>query len=695
VQQESYDSHAHSFSGQIGRTEAISNECNPVFSRPVIVTYRGPDVQQQIQVNVVSYAFKMRDGMQLGDCTILLDDLVHARTARVLKQPLLSPDHTRANGYVIINASRHEPRESGMWVQLDLSAHHIPWITPSGEKTTDAQKGSLPNVFFEVWQQSSEGEKQVFKSETTSRNRDPDWWPIALHGRKLGGDAEHDSCIWIRFWNQRRSNDLSETIPPNWIGECRLNLRELITGRAVPILDKWPDTSYNKLLPAEKGQPQLLIQDCKWLKLSANAKLECEPKYKQDMDFLKDLMENVDLDAATMESCLSCYHFVESRAKVWAMRHILKDSEKFDAAPQVQSNAEDPPAFHAQDYDTAHHHLVEHTPVTRRRQSMMRRNELEKLHQRSASRFEGESSPVSRWSKVKAAFGAVGGFKKFAAVMTRPGPGDLMEDIAVLTDKTQTDAPEGSDARASSSAAPGAPRGESASSTSLTQSRFNSDLETRPSSDMTSFCGVISEHESLEPRSLLATNLREVFCFQEDGQQNAAKDKARVPRLRLGAGKSVGQTERPQSAHALSGNDPQEPSTERARASGSGEGGACGGRQQWRPSSARSRPLSARPVSARSFATSVSEGWGGTRSTTPAAATLQVGSTSWAPLKVVEHMCAYVCTAGHILHQVCVRVCVCVCGRAKDVLCAQTLPRVSMPMSTMRAFMCKKEACVS
>jgi hypothetical protein len=625
-------------------------------------------VQQQIQVNVVSYAFKMRDGMQLGDCTILLDDLVHARTARVLKQPLLSPDHTRANGYVIINASRHDPRESGMWVQLDLSAQHIPWITPSGEKTTDAQKGSLPNVFFEVWQQSSEGEKQVFKSETTSRNRDPDWWPIALHGRKLGGDAEHDSCIWIRFWNQRRSNDPSEAIPPNWIGECRLNLRELITGRAVPILDKWPDTSYNRLLPAEKGQPQLLIQDCKWVKLSTNAKLECEPKYKQDMDFLKDLMENVDLDAATMESCLSCYHFVESRAKVWAMRNILKDSEKFDAPPHVQANTEDPlgssrgaldaptplqaiaekksrvsvpvsrqesPAFHAQDYDTAHHHLVEHTPVTRRRQSMMWRNELQKLQQRCSSRTECETSPVNRWTKVRTAIGAMREFKKSAAAKTPVG---LMEGMAVFTDKTQAEAPEGSDARMSSSGAPGVPRGESASSTSLTQSRFGSNPETRPSSDMTSFCGVVSEHESLEGRSLLATNLRELLSFQESlSQQNAAKAKAPVPRLQLGSHALSGkdQTERPQSAHALSGNYPQEqkrrPSTARARASGSEEAGACGGRQQWWPSSARARPLSARPVSARSLATSVSEGWGGTSATTPAAATLQVGSNSLSP----------------------------------------------------------------
>ena len=51
----------------------------------------------------VSYAFKMRNGMSLGEATLLLDDLVHARTARVLKLPLLAPNHQRSNGSVIIS----------------------------------------------------------------------------------------------------------------------------------------------------------------------------------------------------------------------------------------------------------------------------------------------------------------------------------------------------------------------------------------------------------------------------------------------------------------------------------------------------------------------------------------------------------------------------------------------------------------
>ena len=91
---------------EIGRTESIAHSCNPVFSRPIIVTYKGPEAAQQIQVYVVSYAYKMRNGMLMGESTILLDDLVHARTARVLKLPLLSPDHNRSNGSIMIRSGQ-------------------------------------------------------------------------------------------------------------------------------------------------------------------------------------------------------------------------------------------------------------------------------------------------------------------------------------------------------------------------------------------------------------------------------------------------------------------------------------------------------------------------------------------------------------------------------------------------------------
>ena len=158
---------------EIGRTESIAHNCNPVFSRPIIVTYKGPEAAQQIQVHVVSYAYKMRNGMLMGECTLLLDDLVHARTARVLKLPLLSPDHNRANGSVMIRCSRccrlllafsaatlmsllvplrrcfpspsadsfttltssgtrYDPSEAGTWVQLHLNSNFLPWINAAG-----------------------------------------------------------------------------------------------------------------------------------------------------------------------------------------------------------------------------------------------------------------------------------------------------------------------------------------------------------------------------------------------------------------------------------------------------------------------------------------------------------------------------------------------------------------------------------
>ena len=31
---------------QVGRTESIAHQCNPVFSRPVIVTYKGAEEAQ-------------------------------------------------------------------------------------------------------------------------------------------------------------------------------------------------------------------------------------------------------------------------------------------------------------------------------------------------------------------------------------------------------------------------------------------------------------------------------------------------------------------------------------------------------------------------------------------------------------------------------------------------------------------------
>ena len=425
---------------EIGRTESISQTRHPTFARPVIVTYAGPEAVQHIQVNVVSYAYKMRDGIQLGECTLLLDDLVHGRTARVMKLPLLSPTHsTLTNGNIIISGSSHDPAESGTWVQLGLSANHLPWINGMGEHVQDPNKGTSPCAYFEIWQQSSEGEKMVYKSEVSKASNNPDWWPLALNSRKLG--AESDAYVWMRMWSQGQASDNAETLSPSWIGECCLDLRELVAGKRVPLKT---EGSMSRTISAADSGPQLHIKSCKWIKLSQGARLESQPAYKKDMLFLKDLVEHVDLDAATKESCLSCLQFVNTRSKFWAMDKILADSTQIKASarsarvstsdngacPNIAPSSTDTPhdphllglatartksdspgatvsksdmrsrnlsvsaATHAADYDTANMCLEELAPMSRRRESVLWHEALDALHQRCRSRSESGGRPV-------------------------------------------------------------------------------------------------------------------------------------------------------------------------------------------------------------------------------------------------------------------------------------------------------------
>lgn len=432
---------------EIGRTESIAKDCNPVFSRPVLVTYKGPEAAQQIQINVLSHAFKMRNGMPFGQCTFLLDDLVHARTARVLKLPLLGTAKNKSNGSVIVTGARHEPAEAGMWVQIKLCALHLPWYAEpwynaAGELNFEARKENTskipPNVYFEVWRQSNEGEKPVYRSEVV-KGSDPDWCPVALNSRVCAGE---DECFWLKLWNQRTSN-ANETTSSDLLGECRINMHELLARKEFPIFEKWPDKTLAK---NSKGQPKFLIQESKWIKLANEAKLECQPVYKKDMDFLKDLMDNLDLDAATKESCQSCLLFVNTRAKFWATEKILSESVKIGAHPihhddsfhpssQSQSVAgaaddtnacsrneskaarrgslslsrqdskqhsesfmqELPPnaAAYAENYDTAKKFLEEHTPISRRQQSKIWLEELENIQNRCKSRTWSTTRPRS------------------------------------------------------------------------------------------------------------------------------------------------------------------------------------------------------------------------------------------------------------------------------------------------------------
>ena len=136
---------------KVGQTDSIPHSSEPKFSKPVRIAYLGPTVAQQVQVEVFSHAAGARSGVPLGDCSLLLDDLVHARASRVMKLPLASPDRAHTNGVVVINATVAHAAGDGLWMQLQLAAAAVPRVRVA------ACGLALPSSFFEIWRQSADG----------------------------------------------------------------------------------------------------------------------------------------------------------------------------------------------------------------------------------------------------------------------------------------------------------------------------------------------------------------------------------------------------------------------------------------------------------------------------------------------------------------------------------------------------------
>jgi len=197
---------------EIGRTDSVPNSCSPQFSRPVMLRYRGPEANQTIHVEVLSFAFKQRNGVPLGSCSFTLDDLVHARTARVLKLALMSPDGARLNGHVIMRGANTVAVEDGVWMQLHLAADRLPqFYSKAGKLQT--------RTYFEIWRQRSDGLVQAYKSEVSQDTSKPSWWPLALCGRRVG-DSE-DSQVSIRVFRKASGADGDDHAEDQLIGEAR------------------------------------------------------------------------------------------------------------------------------------------------------------------------------------------------------------------------------------------------------------------------------------------------------------------------------------------------------------------------------------------------------------------------------------------------------------------------------------------
>lgn len=403
---------------EIGQTESVPQSRNPDFSVAVKVRYKGPDVIQRMHVQVFSRAFKMPHGVPLGDCYFILDDLVHSRSARVMKLDIVSPNHQRKNGSITISGTQRVEVEDGVWMQVHLVADRL-----YGNNRPRASM-ELPQTYFEIWRQNEDSLVQVYRSETTtSPSIRVEWWPFALSGKRIGDSA--DCQLIVKLFNA--SDGVHK-----YVGETRFSLGECRAGKTFPIL---PEKEWKGRPTLQEGDPAVVVEDCKWIKLSNGAVLEAQPTYQKDLLFLKDLMENMELDAASKESIGSCMLFVRNRAKYWSMHDIVSSSLKLPSttttplasAPRSRASsphgspahsplplpnrtelAQPPPPpvaaaelSYAESVDAAVHRLRPHSPLSNREVNKNWRLKLQQLEQRTSSRQSTADSPITGENKVE------------------------------------------------------------------------------------------------------------------------------------------------------------------------------------------------------------------------------------------------------------------------------------------------------
>ena len=306
----------------VGRTESVPNSSNPAFTRSVIVTYKGGGNNQRIRIDVFTHAHKLRNGVFLGCCEFLLEDLVHARTARVMKLPLMSKDKERCNGNCMINGIVHHQVEDGIWMQLHLIAEHL----PSGVSNESVNNGAS-EVYFEIWRLTDDDVLKVYQSEKqVTVNAATEWWPLAISGKRIGETANSIIVVKLLKTFQGSSEDAQV------IGEIKMRIGDCKRGLRAPIVSEGRSIVGAKVY--DSSTPFVEVKDLKWIRINQGSSLATHKGYQTDVEFMQQLMNEVDLDAGTKEEIDNAINFVQGRSMFWAMTDLLEFSTPVKVEPK-------------------------------------------------------------------------------------------------------------------------------------------------------------------------------------------------------------------------------------------------------------------------------------------------------------------------------------------------------------------------
>lgn len=297
----------------VGRTETVPNSSCPAFTRSIIVTYKGGGNNQKIRIDVFTHAHKLRNGVFLGCCEFQLEDLVHARTARVMKLPLMSKDKERCNGSCMINGVVHHQVEDGIWMQLHFIAEHLPMADEN-------VNNGAPEVYFEIWRLTDDDVIKVYQSEKqVAVNAAAEWWPLAISGKRIGETA--NSIIVVKLLKCYAGSSEDAKV----VGEAKMRIGDCKKGLRAPIVSEGRSIVGAKVY--ESSTPYVEVKDLKWIRINQGSSLATHKAYQTDVEFMTQLMNEIDLDAETKEGIDNAINFVKGRSMFWAMTDLLEFSK--------------------------------------------------------------------------------------------------------------------------------------------------------------------------------------------------------------------------------------------------------------------------------------------------------------------------------------------------------------------------------
>jgi len=183
---------------EVGRSEIIKDNLNPVFVKPVPMDYYFERTQDLKFVIVDIDDFKSVDLSKqdlIGEVECTLGDIVGSRGRRLIRKIKHSSRHN--NGLLIVSA--HEVQTSKFEVTLKCSARHLDKKDFFGKSDPFVEISSLsPDGVWTV----------VHRTEVIKKTLDPSWKPFTLPVNKL---SNGDDTRLIRFqifdWNKSGTMD--------------------------------------------------------------------------------------------------------------------------------------------------------------------------------------------------------------------------------------------------------------------------------------------------------------------------------------------------------------------------------------------------------------------------------------------------------------------------------------------------------